>query len=120
MSKFRPDVPHCGRNAGGKTFHQLSLSWGVYPVIARYQNTTDQLFVHAVDCAKQIDLVADGDRVVVVAEFPRHPRQHQHSQGRACGKSLKIIILPAKSKLPTSKALSAVFIFFFFEGQESA
>ena len=70
MSKFRPDVPIVAATPVEKTFHQLSLSWGVYPVIARYQNTTDQLFVHAVDCAKQIDLVADGDRVVVVAGIP--------------------------------------------------
>ena len=64
------DVPIVAATPVEKTFHQLSLSWGVYPVIARYQNTTDQLFVHAVDCAKQIDLVADGDRVVVVAGIP--------------------------------------------------
>lgn len=70
MSKFRPDVPIVAATPVEKTFHQLSLSWGVYPVIARYQNTTDQLFVHAVDCAKQIDLVSDGDRVVVVAGIP--------------------------------------------------
>ena len=70
MSKFRPDVPIVAATPVEKTFHQLSLSWGVYPVIARYQNTTDQLFIHAVDCAKQIDLVADGDRVVVVAGIP--------------------------------------------------
>lgn len=70
MSKFRPDVPIVAATPVEKTFHQLSLSWGVYPVIARYQNTTDQLFVHAVDCAKQIDLVADRDRVVVVAGIP--------------------------------------------------
>lgn len=73
MSKFRPDVPIVAATPVEKTFHQLSLSWGVYPVIARYQNTTDQLFVHAVDCAKQIDLVADGDRVVVVAGIPSTP-----------------------------------------------
>lgn len=70
MSKFRPDVPIVAATPVEKTFHQLALSWGVYPVIARYQQTTDQLFVHAVDCAKQIDLVSDGDRVVVVAGIP--------------------------------------------------
>lgn len=70
MSKFRPDVPIVAATPVEKTFHQLSLSWGVYPVIARYQSTTDQLFIHAVDCAKQIDLVTDGDRVVVVAGIP--------------------------------------------------
>ena len=38
--------------------------------MARCQNTTDELFVHAIDCAKQLDLVANGDRVVITAGVP--------------------------------------------------
>ena len=53
-----------------KTFHQLALSWGVYPVLARNQDDFDSLFRHAIDCAKQIDLVSDGDRVVIVGGIP--------------------------------------------------
>ena len=53
-----------------KAFHQLSLSWGVFPVLARYQSTTDDLFRHALDCAKQIDVVEDGDFVVITGGVP--------------------------------------------------
>ncbi|MBQ3141814.1 MAG: pyruvate kinase, partial [Clostridia bacterium] len=70
MSKFRPQVPIVAATPVPKTFHQLSLSWGVYPVIARYQTSSDQLFLHAIDCAKQLDFVADGDRVVIAAGIP--------------------------------------------------
>ena len=70
MSKFRPFEPIVAATPVEKTFHQLSLSWGVYPVLARYQRTTDDLFLHAVDCAKQLDLVARGDRVVITAGVP--------------------------------------------------
>ena len=70
MSKFRPYEPIIAATPELKTFHQLSLSWGVYPVLARKQSTTDELFLHAVDCAKQIDLVGDGDRVVITAGVP--------------------------------------------------
>ncbi|MBR7091988.1 MAG: pyruvate kinase, partial [Clostridia bacterium] len=70
MSKFRPYEPIVAATPELKTFHQLSLSWGVYPVLAREQRTTDELFKHAVDCAKQIDLVSDGDRVVITAGVP--------------------------------------------------
>ena len=70
MSKFRPDVAIVAATPVEKTFHQLSLSWGVYPVLARYQKTSDELFVHAIDCAKQIDVVKNGDRVVIVAGVP--------------------------------------------------
>ena len=70
MSKFRPEEPIIAATPLLKTFHQLSLSWGVYPVIARFITSSDELFVHAVDCAKQLDMVQDGDRVVVTAGIP--------------------------------------------------
>ncbi len=70
ISKFRPYEPIVAATPENKTFHQLSLSWGVYPVLSRYQNTSDELFQHAIDCAKQIDLVENGDLVVISAGIP--------------------------------------------------
>ncbi len=70
MSKFRPSVPIVAATPLEKTYHQMALSWGVYPVLARYQKTSDELFLHAVDCAKQIDIVENGDTVVIVAGVP--------------------------------------------------
>ena len=70
MSKFRPFEPIVAATPVKKTYHQLSLSWGVYPALARFQSTTDDLFIHAVDCAKQIDMVSNGDRVVITAGIP--------------------------------------------------
>lgn len=70
MSKFRPYEPIVAATPIEKTFHQLSLSWGVYPVLSRHQTVSDELFVHAIDCAKKIDLVKDGDKVVIAAGIP--------------------------------------------------
>lgn len=70
MSKFRPFVPVVAATPEIKTFHQLSMSWGVFPVLARYQRNSDDLFLHAIDCAKQLDMVQDGDRVVITAGVP--------------------------------------------------
>ena len=70
MSKFRPGIPIVAATPEGKTYQQLSLSWGVYPVLARYQSTSDGLFRHAIDCARQIDLVTDGDLVVIAVGIP--------------------------------------------------
>jgi len=70
MSKFRPYQPIVAATPVEKTFHQLALSWGVYPVVARYQNNSDELFVHAIDCAKQLDIVDKGDKVVISAGIP--------------------------------------------------
>lgn len=70
VSKFRPIIPIVAATPEKKTFHQLALSWGVCPVLARNQTDADQLFVHAVDCAKQIDAVKSGDTVVITAGVP--------------------------------------------------
>ena len=70
MSKFRPKKPIVAATPLVKTFHQLSLSWGVYPVMARFISSSDELFIHAVDCAKQIDIVKDNDKVAVTAGIP--------------------------------------------------
>ncbi len=70
MSKFRPMQPVVAATPRVKTFHQLALSWGVYPVLARIQENQEQLFRHAIDCAKQIDIVSEGDRVVICAGVP--------------------------------------------------
>ena len=70
MSKFRPLQPIVAATPEHKTFHQLALSWGVYPVLSLKQDTTEKLFRHAVDCAKALDLVSEGDLVVICAGVP--------------------------------------------------
>jgi pyruvate kinase len=70
MSKFRPAVPIVAATPVEKTYYQLSLSWGVYPVLAQYQKTSEELLLHAADCAKLIDVAKDGDRVVIAAGIP--------------------------------------------------
>jgi len=70
MSKFRPFQPIVAATPVEKAYHQLALSWGVYPVLALSQMTTDELFQHAVDCARQLDLVDNGDLVVITAGVP--------------------------------------------------
>ena len=70
ISKFRPSQPIVCATPEIKSYHQLSLSWGVYPVVARVQQNYDTLMLHAVDCAKQIDLVEAGDVAVIVAGVP--------------------------------------------------
>ena len=70
VSKFRPQQMIVAATPELKTYHQLSLSWGVIPVLALHQNNTDALFTHAIDCAKQNDLVSFGDKAVITAGVP--------------------------------------------------
>lgn len=70
VSKFRPSEPIVAATPDLKTFHQLSLSWGVCPVLALNQDDTDSLFIHAIDCARKLDIVSKGDKVVITAGVP--------------------------------------------------
>ncbi len=70
LSKFRPSQPIIAATPEEKTYHQLSLSWGVYPVKALYQQNYDNLLTHAVDCAMQLDAVEKGDTAVIIAGIP--------------------------------------------------
>jgi len=70
VSKFRPKEPIVAATPIPKTFHQLALSWGVYPVLSRMQDSSDDLIMHAIDCAKQIDAVKVGDITVITAGVP--------------------------------------------------
>jgi pyruvate kinase len=67
VSKFRPQQTIIATSPDEKTFHQLSLSWGVYPVKALYQQDANVLFDHAVACAKRFGLVKEEDTVVITA-----------------------------------------------------
>lgn len=70
VSKFRPKQPIVASTPDRKTFHQLSLSWGVIPVLALHQNNADDLYQHAIDCAKNAEVVESGDQVVITAGAP--------------------------------------------------
>lgn len=70
LSKFRPSEPIVAPTPELKTYHQLALSWGVHPVLAISQESEEKLFRHALDCAKQIDVVKKGDTVVILGGAP--------------------------------------------------
>ncbi len=67
VSKFRPSQAIIATTPEVKTFHQLTLSWGVYPVMAIYQQDANVLFDHSVACAKRYGLVKENDTVVITA-----------------------------------------------------
>lgn len=70
ISKFRPSCPIIATTVSKKVFRQLSLSWGVTPLMCEEKYTTDELFEHAVDIATQNGYVKNGDIVVITAGMP--------------------------------------------------
>ncbi len=65
VSKFRPPQSIIAATPDDKTYHQLSLSWGVQPVLALYREDEEAMFRHAADCAKCTGLVSAGDHIVI-------------------------------------------------------
>ena len=70
ISSFRPQQPIIATTPEVKTYHQLALSWGVYPVLSYIQSYADALFDEAVECAKKSGLASPGDMAVVTVGLP--------------------------------------------------
>ncbi len=67
VSKFRPKEAIVATTPNEKTYHQLSLSWGVHPVKSLYQINAEDLFDHSIACAKRYRYVKANDCVVITA-----------------------------------------------------
>ncbi|MCM1055352.1 MAG: pyruvate kinase [Bacteroides sp.] len=70
LSKYRPNRPILSCTPSERTWRQLSLSWGVIPLMSRIMETTDDLFNHAVECAVNEGYLENGDLVVITAGVP--------------------------------------------------
>ena len=70
LSKYRPNRPILSCTPSERTWRQLSLSWGVVPLMSRIMETTDDLFNHAVECAVKEGYLENGDLVVITAGVP--------------------------------------------------
>jgi pyruvate kinase len=70
ISKYRPACPIIGCTSDEKVWRQLSMSWGVYPILAQEQLSSENLFERAVEIAAESGLVKTGDLVVITAGLP--------------------------------------------------
>ncbi|MDG6898926.1 MAG: pyruvate kinase, partial [Nitrososphaerota archaeon] len=70
VSKQRPAQPIVSLCPSPSVARALKLCWGVVPVIVRPARTTDTLIVQAEDAAKSLDLVHNGDRLVMTSGTP--------------------------------------------------
>lgn len=70
ISKFRPMCPIIGCTVNEKVCRQLSMAWGITPVLFEEKQTSDELFDHAIEKALETGIVKDGDLVVLTAGIP--------------------------------------------------
>ena len=70
VSKYRPSLPIIGCTDTEKSYRQLALSWGVYPLLMSSVQNTDELIEVSIATAQREKLLNNGDLVVVTAGVP--------------------------------------------------
>ena len=65
ISRFRPPVDILGITTNEKTWHKLSLSWGVTPVMCEEMPSTEVLFYTALNLAKNTLTLKKDDKIVI-------------------------------------------------------
>ncbi len=70
VAMHRPERPIIAVTPDVATQRQLTISWGVYPLVAPRGRNTDELIVNAMSRAKTMGLLKEGDVVVVTAGVP--------------------------------------------------
>jgi len=70
VSRHRPQTPIVAVSANVATLRKLSLVWGVHPLLAPRERSTDELIRTATGRVCQAGFARAGDRVVVTAGVP--------------------------------------------------
>lgn len=70
ISRFRPVCPIIAPTISEKARRQLNMSWGVIPMVSSVCANSDELFDKAVDDAERMNLVKNGDIVVITGGMP--------------------------------------------------
>ncbi len=65
ISRFRPPMDIIGLTTDRKAWYKLALSWGVTPVMSGTFTSTDVLFYHATETAKNMFHLQPGDHIII-------------------------------------------------------
>jgi pyruvate kinase len=71
ISRFRPKVPVIAATPSARAAHQLSVAWGITPMITDHHGTTDDIVWFAVQRAVESGVVKPGDLVAVLVGSPQ-------------------------------------------------
>src|SRR5690625_6961363 len=70
ISKYRPQAPIVAVTFTGTISRQLALAWGVYPIIGKQANSTDEMLDVAIDKGLSSNLFKRGSKVIITAGVP--------------------------------------------------
>lgn len=65
ISSFRPDCPVYLITPNEVTAKQLSLTWGVYPIVVKHAETSAEMIREGIEIAKDNNYIFDGDIIVI-------------------------------------------------------
>jgi len=72
VARHRPDALIIGATASRDVWRQLTLTWGVVPLLVPYTEDTDHMIAQTISAACERRLVRAGDRVILTAGVPVH------------------------------------------------
>lgn len=70
ISRYKPGCPIIGCSVNPRVCRQLSLSWGVAPILIEKEDKADVLFEEATRAAEKAGYIKKGDIVVLTAGVP--------------------------------------------------
>lgn len=70
ISRYRPFCPVIACTSNQQTYRQLSLSWGVVPLLIEEKEELDQLFEEAIQAVERASMAEEGDVLVLTAGVP--------------------------------------------------
>ena len=70
ISRYRPFCPVIACTPKEQTYRQLSLSWGIIPLLIEEKEALDELFEEAIEAVVKASHVSDGDVIVLTAGVP--------------------------------------------------
>jgi pyruvate kinase len=70
ISRFRPTCPILAMTPSAKTAHQLTMAWGIKPILMDTHGTTDEIVWYSVELATKLGHIRSGDLVGVLVGAP--------------------------------------------------
>jgi pyruvate kinase len=73
ISRFRPTMPILAVTPSARTARQLSMAWGITPVVGERRGTTDDIVWFAIKAAVDMGVVRTNDVVAILVGSPQEP-----------------------------------------------
>ncbi|NYE57049.1 pyruvate kinase [Carboxydothermus ferrireducens] len=70
VSRYRPAVPIIAATPDMKVLKKLTLVWGVFPLLVKTSDSTDEMLSKAIEASLESGLLKPGDLVVLTAGVP--------------------------------------------------